>query len=480
MRALILFFFIFLCGANAFSQTNCNCESEYKFVVGYIEKNLLGFHDNVNDSNRDFYKKFKDSLFVEAKQTNSRQECFRLLDTYVEFFLDAHTSIFDFPPIVNENDSTSLNSFLKSDVFLQTKQFAIDENTLLQMPVDSIEGVYYSQDSVYKIGITKAPMPNLYYAVILKSNALTWKPGQVKLELTKKEDGSWKVKTYMRNHSIEIFDNAVFTNGRLAATSKWLKVGLLQTKFNDASTAPYSFKEIDKETNYINIKSFDGSYFTKLDSFYKSLSHKIYSKPYLIIDVRNNGGGSTNCALPLVEYFFSKKIVDTTYAQHYATPDIIARYEEVYKGMRKNEKEFGKKNVENFKKELEKLKKAKLYSFYPKKGSKEVIKFPNHPLPLKVAILYNKGCASACEDLLFYAMHPSKAVLMGENSGGYTGYGNVFPIKTPCMGFIMEVTTTRYSWNQRQYDSKGIPPQYYLKNDEDWVLQAMKILKQGE
>lgn len=481
MRTFILFLFIFLCGANAFSQTNCNCESEYKFVVNYIEKNLPGFADNVNDNNRKDYELFKDSLQFLATKFSSRDKCFNILNSYVEFFLDAHTSISNTSAPVNEKDTASLNSFLRSDIYLQTKFHVINENELMGKPLESLEGIYYTIDSIYKIGIAKTSTDSLYYGVVLASKALTWKQGQVKLEIQQLNNGLLKVKSYMRNHAEQIVENASYLNGLLTASSRWYKADLKPKEIFLPKPSIFSFKEIDNETNYISVNSFSGNHFALLDSFYKSISAKVYKKPYLIIDVRDNGGGSTNCLLPLVEYFYSKRMVDTTWVQHLSTPDIIARYEEYYKEMKNNEKEFGKKNVESYAKELSELKRNRENEFFPKRRrGKVVFKGKKHKWPVKVAVIYNKYCGSACEDLLFFAMNPSKAILMGERSGGYTGYGNLLSLNTPCMGFQLSVTTTRYSWNQRQYDSKGIPPQYYLKNDEDWVLQAMKILKQGE
>jgi C-terminal processing protease CtpA/Prc len=96
--------------------------------------------------------------------------------------------------------------------------------------------------------------------------------------------------------------------------------------------------------------------------------------------------------------------------------------------------------------------------------------------PSKVAILMNRNCASSCESLLFWAKESDKTILLGENSGGYVGYGEIETSTTPNFNFLLGCTMTRYE-KQRQFEAVGIPPTFYLKNDKDWVKQAVKLLK---
>lgn len=461
---------------NAFAQNNCGCEGDYRFTVSYIERNLPGFGDNVSDSNRVYYEHFRDSLMAVAVNASYRNDCFEILNAYVEYFNDSHTTIRNLPIQIVETDTASLNKFYQSKEFIGTKTFVINEQDLAQRPLESLEGIYFSRDSTYKIGITQAPLNGQYYGVIIASKTKTWKAGQVKLELTLDSLGNYGIKTLMRNHSESIEKNVTVSDGNIFSVVQWVKAGASVKKVNAKASGIYSFSQLNDKANYIKVSSFSGNLFSELDSFYKAISPMVFSKPYLIIDVRDNGGGSTNCVLPLISFFYSKKIIDTTWAQHYSTPDIIARYEEEYAAMRKNIHYWGKANVENFGKELNQLKSKQPYTYFPNKGTKQRFTFTKHKFPLKVAILYNRGCASACEDLIFFAKHPSKAILMGEDSGGYVGYGNVFPLKTPCFGFMLNCTTTRISWNQRQFEGKGIPPSYYLSNDKDWVSQALEII----
>ena len=96
--------------------------------------------------------------------------------------------------------------------------------------------------------------------------------------------------------------------------------------------------------------------------------------------------------------------------------------------------------------------------------------------PKKVVIIANKYCASSCETLLFWALESDKTILVGENSGGYVGYGEISGVETPNFHFELGCTMTRYT-EQRKYEADGIPPEYYLNNDSDWVEQAVELMK---
>ena len=126
--------------------------------------------------------------------------------------------------------------------------------------------------------------------------------------------------------------------------------------------------------------------------------------------------------------------------------------------------------------EIESMKVAPLNSFIPR-IDRELIQLEEVLTnPKKVAIIVNKRCASSCEDLLFMAKESSKTILVGENSGGYVGYGEITFVPTPCYQFNLGCTMTRYT-DQRQYEAFGIAPTFYLDNGSNWIEQTQQLLK---
>ncbi len=77
--------------------------------------------------------------------------------------------------------------------------------------------------------------------------------------------------------------------------------------------------------------------------------------------------------------------------------------------------------------------------------------------------------------MIVYFMQSKKVITIGENSGGYIGYGNVMTSQTPCGQFTMRSTTTKY-FEKSKFEYIGIEPEYKASKNEDWVLLAEKLI----
>ena len=77
---------------------------------------------------------------------------------------------------------------------------------------------------------------------------------------------------------------------------------------------------------------------------------------------------------------------------------------------------------------------------------------------------------------MFWVKESDKTIIVGENSGGYVGYGEISEVNTPNFNFILGCTMTRYN-KQREFEVIGVSPKYYLTNDKDWIEQTIELLK---
>lgn len=286
---------------------NCNCEDELNFVIDYYEENLPSFKDNVNNHNLSDYNKFKNNLLKQSKKYCKNQDlCFKTLLVYVEFFKDNHSSIYVGNSVnVNENNPEEVKRFIESDIFKKSeviKHFKTNSNKSL----NSIENLYQTDNGVYTISIIKNKNKfRDYVGVIVDSKTPLWKKGQVKIELKKVGVNTYDMFMYMRNHSIKYYKNVKLKDGIL--NDSWFNTNLKERKaYNLISERNLIFKELDKQTNYMYIPTFNGNWFAKINEFYQKNDSLIQSKPYLIIDVRNNGGGSDACVEPLLKYIYTK------------------------------------------------------------------------------------------------------------------------------------------------------------------------------
>ena len=161
----------------------------------------------------------------------------------------------------------------------------------------------------------------------------------------------------------------------------------------------------------------------------------------------------------------------------YATKENIRKSSEWYEYMKKDTVNYDKEFLTYFAEEIARMKAAPNKSFIMRSEPDtirldEVLKYPKN-----VAVITNKNCASSCETLLFLAKESKKTIIVGENSGGYVGYGEIGRVPTP--HFELGSTMTRYD-KQRAYEVDGVPPTYYLNNQENWINQTLRLLKERE
>ncbi|HLP95505.1 MAG TPA: S41 family peptidase [Saprospiraceae bacterium] len=476
MKYLIPFLLVLL--AQYLPAQSCSCTDELDFVVRYYEQNLPGFKDNVTKETRKSYETLKAELRLLAQNAVETTDCFKLLTYYVEFFKDNHSHISMESEAVNDKDPAAVQAFKQTTVFAKRERIELNSRQYQNRPLNDIEGIYQTKDSVYTILIV-ANKKGLrdYVGVILESKTPLWEPGQVKLELRHKAGmpGVFEAFMYMRNHSLQYYHSMVLQDGRLG--DNWFKTSLKERHdYNLNPSNNVEFRALDAETNYMRIPTFSGHSTAMLDTFYAHHDAQVRAKPYLIIDVRNNGGGNDGNARQLLEYIytgpFKSDVVDV-----YVTKDNIKVFEEWYSFMSKDTLNFDQASLDGMRQEINRMKKQPEQS-YMRRSDGGMVKLDSVlKWPSKVAIIVNNKCASSCESLLFWAKESKKTILVGENSGGYVGYGEIGGVETPCFAFNLGCTMTRYR-HQRKYEVVGIAPDYRLDNHSDWLEQTMRLLKQ--
>lgn len=473
LPTLLLIFF----QHNNLSAQSCPCTEELQYVVRYYEQNLPGFKDNVNRRNRKSYEKMKAELHELSKTAVETTDCFKLLTYYVEFFKDNHSHISMESAVINDQDPAALQAFKNSPTFKNRERIQADPAVYQNKPLDDIEGIYQMKDSSYTILILASRKGLREHAgIIVESRTALWEPGQVKLELRRKAGmpNVFEAFMYMRNHSLTYYTSMVLKDGRLG--DNWFKTSLpVRNDFNLNNSNQLEFRELDAETNYMRIHTFSGNRTAMLDTFYQNHDAQVRSKPYLIIDVRNNGGGNDRNAQPLLEYIYSGPFRDDV-LDFYVTKDNIKVMESWYRFMSKDTVNFSREGIQNMRDEIDRMKKMPEQSFMRRSEGGTISLDSVLPYPAKVAIMVNNKCASSCESLLFWAKESKKTILVGENSGGYVGYGEIGGVDTPCFGFNLGCTMTRYRY-QRQFEVVGIPPDVRLDANADWLEQTLKLLK---
>lgn len=479
--ALVLTFHFLLLSFHFASAQSCNCQQDFAFVRQHMEKNHPGFNSDIKNPNQPAYKAFVQSLEKKIAADPNSKYCIAYLKQYLFYLKDHHINISGPVVQVKEDSLPAVEAFLRSPVFLSTERMEIDSaqmmNYLQQLKDPGLEGIYRTPDGTYTIAVVKKQNDRRDFAgIILSSSSRLWQKGQVKLELKQLNDSVLQVYSYLRNHSLN-YDELPFRKGTTALPG-WQKLfpSAHEPNSETISTEVFSFKILDSNTAYLAIRTFSGRYSTMLDSAYKAVIPEIQKHRNLIIDVRNNGGGSDNNYKALMPLIYTDPITNDV-VDYFATPDNIKAYTALRDLYKSKPETYGELGYTNWEYGMNKMQSVKPYSFVLMgSGEPSVTKYtPVAGYPARVAIIYNRNTASAGEAFLFEARTSKKLITVGENSGGYTGYGNVMQITTPC-GNTLGWTTTRYRM-QRQYDFTGIPPQYRVPATEgNWVEYARRIL----
>ncbi|HZF63804.1 MAG TPA: S41 family peptidase [Chitinophagaceae bacterium] len=442
---------------------SCDCITQFSFVQNHYERNNPAFQKIRQDSKlyREYAAKVR-TLNRKASRETSPGRCNVWLDLYVALLKDHHSGVdinlkrlhLDF------NSAAVLDSFRNTIAYKSFKVVKFDSAALYaqlaSLPMSDIEGIYTNGGSII-FGLRRNAKNN-YTGLVLRKNSFL-EVGHVLLEL----EGTKEPMIYNSIYNTgllgfnfkNIYKRIEVKNGRIPIYG-FYKVGLVP----EEEPAPYSFRAIDAQTNYLQLTSFNRSLKDELNAFYKAIDSSIRSKPYLIIDLRNNGGGSEECYFDLMPYLYTKpfKIDDV---EVWVSPDNIKQYEQT--------------ENKNFKL-ISRMKAAREYSFIPQvENALSEWSMVGTTYPRKVAVLYNRNTASSAENMITYCIQSSKVVTLGENSGGYLGYGDVMETHTPCGHFRLRSTTTKYKNNSR-YEFVGIEPMIKLTPGSDWIEAAKKVL----
>lgn len=89
---------------------------------------------------------------------------------------------------------------------------------------------------------------------------------------------------------------------------------------------------------------------------------------------------------------------------------------------------------------------------------------------IKIAVVFNRKCASACEEVALILTKNKYIKTFGENTNGQFAYGFVKEYKTPNCGFTFVITTKKYS-DRLKYEFTGIKPEFILEKEKesDWI-----------
>jgi hypothetical protein len=450
----------FFISIHAIGQS-CNCTDEFLHVKEQITHNYSGFKDKVTGATTVAYTKYTQRILKETKGITSPHHCALLINDWLNFFKDRHVAF-------GEN---SLSAAALQKIVSETENIHLTKQQLDQLKHDKgIDGIYWSSDSSFRIAIIKSVKNFRDYAgVITYSKVDAWKQGQVILELKKSIRKNELIGiTYDTDHTPYGETFPVTTN----TLGTWQREGTAGNIDEGLSTENVAGKLLSEHTLYLKIKSFSQSNAVNIDSLFKAYKVVLDKTPNLIIDLRDNGGGSDFAYAPITPYLYTdtiKKIgVDAL-----ATEQNIEGWKPLLKMA--DIPAAQKKEITDIIESMERGKGGFVNVVEDKKEVLGNIK----PYPQKVAILVNSGCASTTEEFLMDAMQSKKVTVIGEATAGVLDYANMRQVTLPCMPYTLYYATTRSRRIDmgKGIDNIGVQPAIKLTSSQNWVVEAQKYLE---
>lgn len=477
MKKFNILFPIWLFITALVSAQECTCETNFAWVKKTFEENDAGFQYAIDTKGMPAYVAHN-ALFAEKVSTlENFNDCADALYSWLTFFRDGHIGInrlnFEdpapsqtFKPETKETWETLKVAIPKFEKYLNSKK-EID-----------FEGIW--ETPPYKVGIKKVDTG--YVGFITETTVENWKTGQVKFKFTG-DEGVF----YLRDKSAETFA------GVKALGKNYLQLGRftlkrvspqyetepkIATYFESISAENPFGKEISPTTFLLRIPSFDGSQKKVIDSVITANKETLLKTENLIIDLRNNGGGSDWSYQELLPFIYTNpvRIVGLEFlSTKLNNQRMIDLIENPDYGLDEESKKWAKTSYDTLEKHL-----GTFVNLDTTKVSIEKLD-TIYPYPKQVGILINKGNGSTTEQFLLAAKQSKKVKLFGATTYGVLDISNMNYVPSPCGEFQLGYCLSKsYRIPEMAIDGKGIQPDYYLDDTIEpynWIPFVEDILK---
>ncbi len=403
------FFAYFLCTFILFhfkvNAQSCNCKNTIQSIITSIEADYAGYHDKIENKISQ-YKLMKVNLINKSQKIGIfNYDCYKILNEYFDFFDDPHLY-------------TSFNGKQFPDEIRKifSKNFPViypieRENISLKGPLED----YWIDDAKrYTIKIIET-RNNRFVGFIIKGDSLFWYKNQIKLELQKAKNNAYKAKYYLRDHTSK--------NADVLLMNDEIKIGryarFTRIKIENSFERPkFEFKILNNKFCYLKIPNFLVENIGITDSLMATNKKFIETIPNLIIDLRNNGGGSNITFSKILPFLYTNTFVRDGYSIR-SSKNNIKEYINYY-----NDTTFPQTIRTSFQNIINKLK-AQPDTLVEIVASTET-KFDSiYANPKKIFLLINEKCASTTEQLIMYAKQSKKVVILGNPTAGSVDYNDI-------------------------------------------------------
>lgn len=408
-----------------------------------------------------------DKLIQKVKNSNIK-DTFALLSELTYFFNEQHLVLTDFNIAKKPIDTVKC----KADSSMIVEYFRSNKKK------DKYEGYWLSEYGNFVMAIKKiSDKPITYNGYVVETKAKT-KIGFCFLKLTLQKDGSYLTDYTDESLAYRIFVRARFKNLNtlwLNSYGKWMRITNYQPGIlADVKTFTYklSCTSLDEKTVLIKMSNFGAYNVKRYDSMIKANEKIISQANTLILDTRNNMGGSARNYFPLLPYIYTTSIVHCG-GYELCSEELINYYENNLKqAISVNDST----RIARLTKKLSSAKqnKGKFLYILPDTIAKSL---PVLERPKNVAIIVNNNCLSAAELMLLDFKQSAKTTIFGERTGGAVDYLDGIEFDLPISKYNLFIATTKRALTSKEpsFDATGIKPDVEIDDSvTDWVTFVKK------
>lgn len=454
------------------------CLTDFDYIVYRIKNDYPGYLDKVDEDNIKELKSLESE--IREKMIQYPDSCFKYLNDYTAWFKDYHLRI-----------SYNRNSRKRDKKESYEKQYAEFNSDSLSKKTKTIEGIWVGFRGSFAIKKEN----DKYVGISIDLSG--YEKNQVIFEALDKGNNDYDLITYrnylqyrprnekatslLDNSVIEIHDDTRFVRQSSNKTADLAFISSYIPKYpNGLNTYPVAMY-LGDSTFYLRTPGFDSN---TANDLVKKHWNEIMSRPNLIIDIRNNGGGQDNYYQGLAEIIYTNPY-ESKGVEWYATDGIVAEKEDIIKngGIKAGYEEEYKALVEEMKKNIGG------FVVHPYYCGDEIIERDTvYSYPKKVGIIINGENGSSAEQFLLDAKQSKKVVLFGnENTAGVLDYSNITPKELPSGNYNLWLPATRSRrLPDEPIDNIGISPDVIIplkpieqlfNRLDDWVYYVKNYLE---
>lgn len=414
--SLFSVFIFFTLVSNA--QTNTYL-ADLKALKSILEK-TPSFKAQIRGTKLSYYNDLQKRLASDTTNNPNSYKYFYNLAQLLFPLRDNHLGFYQLPNYNNFKTKESIDSFVATKEFLDYPICKINidslKTRLATKPPESVEGIYH-YDKFYTVGLFKNGEKD-YIGVVLDSDTKLWLTGQVAIHLYE----------YAPNQYKAIYGHPLY------------KYFLLQTN------------EKYQQQSLVN------SY------FYASYSQSVYSKNRQQVDYVNLPTGSTRFELKNLYSDVQYLLIRTFQANKTTMQESQRFYDSIQSSLKAPYLILDLRNNEGgAKKEMKKY--FTLLKRYVNRG--------------RLFILLNNGTLSQAEIFTLKLMKLKNVTAVGQTTKGMLTYGSNYGKRERLPSGRFEIYPTDMNDNAKllQYEDYGISPDFFLRNDRNWIEQVIEIIQ---